>query len=325
MRVFVAGATGAIGRPLVTALVAARHEVVGMTTSDRGLKILHENGAEGVIADALDAEGVHAAMQRLRPDVVIEELTSLPKDYTPEAMRAAAARDHKLRLEGGRNLHNAAQACGVRCYIVQSTGFFYGPGPGLAAEAEPLAVDASPGIAGSVHTYMQIEQRVLGSPAMEGVALRYGFFYGPGTYHDPGIGSVSRQVRERMYPVIGSGAGVSSFVHVEDAAAATVAALESAPGVYNIVDDDPAELSIWLPAFARFLGAPPPLQISEEEAKASGADAVYYATRLRGALNERAKRQLGFAPRRLEWLSSAERSLLADRRHIHSVPLTSRA
>jgi nucleoside-diphosphate-sugar epimerase len=142
----------------------------------------------------------------------------------------------------------------------------------------------------------------LGSRDLPGVAMRYGFFYGPGTYHDPDSGSVSRQVREQKYPVVDSGAGVYSFIHVGDAAAATVAALESEPGIYNIVDDDPTEMRVWLPAFARFLGAPAPPQISGEAAQKLGPDALYYATRLRGASNERAKRTLGFRPRRLEWL-----------------------
>jgi len=305
MKVFVAGATGAIGQPLVSALVAARHEVVGMTSSERGLKVLQRYGAHGVVVNALDFGAVNAAIGRVRPDAVIEELTSLPKDYTPEAMRAAAERDRKLRLEGGQNVQHAAQTAGAKRYLVQSTGFFYGPGAGLASETDSLAVNASPGISGSVRTYLQIEKRVLGSQDLEGVALRYGFFYGPGTYHDPDTGSVTRQVRDQQYPVIGSGAGVYSFIHVEDAAAATVAVLESDPGVYNIVDDDPVEMSVWLPAFARFVAAPPPPHITEQQAQVLGPDAVYYATRLRGAQNDLAKRKLGFSPRRLEWLSKA--------------------
>ena len=185
-----------------------------------------------------------------------------------------------------------------------TTWFFYAPGKGLATETEPLASEASPGIAGSVRTYMQIEDRVLNARDLEGIALRYGFFYGPGTYQDPATGSVSQQVRERQYPVIGSGQGVFSFVHVEDAAVATVAALEADPGVYNVVDDDPSNMSIWLPAFAQFLGAPAPQEITEADAlRTAGADSVYYATRLRGASNGRAKQKLGFAPRKLEWLS----------------------
>jgi len=200
-------------------------------------------------------------------------------------------------------VHNAARAAGAECYIVESTGFFYGPGAGLATETDPLAINASPGIARSVQTYPPIEERVLGSRDLEGVALRYGFFYGPGTYHDPENGSITRQVREQEFPVVGSGVGVFSFVHVQDAASATVAALESDPGVYNIVDDDPSEMNIWLPASARFLGAPLPPHMSEEQAQTLGADAIYYSTHLRGAQNGIPKRRLGLAPRRLEWLS----------------------
>jgi nucleoside-diphosphate-sugar epimerase len=221
MKVFVAGATGAVGKPLISALLASRHEVVGMTSSARGLSVLQSYGADGVIVDAFDSGAVGVAIARVRPDAVIDELTSLPKDYTPEAMRAAAERDRRVRIEGGGNLHNAARAAGVKRYLVQSTGFFYGPGAGLATEADPLAVNATPGIAGSVRTYMQIEERVLGARDIKGTALRYGFFYGPSTYHDPDHGSVTQQVRQQEYSVIDSGAGVYSFIHVEDAAAAT--------------------------------------------------------------------------------------------------------
>lgn len=307
MKVLVAGATGAIGRPLVSALMAAGHEVIGMSSSENGARSLREKGAKGEVANVLDEHALLALVKRVKPEAVIDELTSLPKRYTPEEMRAAADRDRTVRLVGGRNLHNAARAAGAGRYIVQSTGFFYGPGEGLATEKDALAVNASAGVASSVRTYLQIEERVLGARDLPGVALRYGFFYGPGTYHDPVDGSVSQQVRERAYTVIGSGRGVFSFVHVEDAAAATVAALQGDPGVYNVVDDDPSEMSVWLPAFARFLGAPEPPHLSEEDAlEKAGADAVYYAMRLRGAANGLAKRKLGFAPRKLEWLSASK-------------------
>ena len=307
MKVFVAGATGAIGRPLVSALVAAGHEVIGMSTTEAGARHLREKGAEGEVVNAMDENAVLTVMNKVRPDAVIEELTSLPKNYTPEDMRAAAERDTNLHLLGGLNVQNAARTAGAKRYVVQSSGFFYGPGQGLATEKDALAVNASPGIAANVRTYLQIEERVLGDRNLQGVALRYGFFYGPGTYHDPVNGSVSEQVRAQSYPVIGAGRSVFSFVHVEDAAAATVAALECDPGVYNIVDDNSSEMSVWLPAFARFLGAPPPPHIAEEEAlKAEGADSVYYAMQLRGASNAYAKRELGFAPRRLEWLSTSK-------------------
>lgn len=306
MKVQVAGATGAIGRPLISALLSAGHVAVGMSSTELGVKSLRDQGADGVVANVLDAEAVHSAIARIRPDAVIEELTSLPKRYTPEDMRAAAGRDHKVRVEGGGNVHDAAKAAGVKRYIVQSTGFFYAPGTGLAVETDPLALDASPGVAASVRTYTQVERRVLGVSGPKGIALRYGFFYGPGTYHDPKEGSVSQQVREQKYPVIGSGSGVFSFVHVGDAAAATVAALEADPGIYNVVDDDPSTLAMWLPAFAHWLGAPAPPHITEEESRrAAGEDSVYYATRLRGASNASAKRHLRFAPRKLEWLTGS--------------------
>jgi len=301
MKVLVAGASGAIGRPLVAALAAAGHDVVGMAGSERGLEVLRARGIAGIAADALDAAAVAAAIARVRPEAVIEELTSLPKRYTQEEMRAASARDRELRLTGGRNVQNAAKAAGACRYLVQSTGFFYAPGPGLAAETDPLAFDASPAIAANVRAYAQVEQRVLGA-SMEGVALRYGFFYGPGTWF-VSDGDVAERVRQRQYPVSGSGKGVWSWVHVEDAAAATVAALEAAPGMYNVVDSDPSEMAVWLPAFARSVGAPDPPRLAEEDAlRAAGEDSLYYATRLRGASNEKAKRELGFRPRRLEWL-----------------------
>src|SRR5215468_9329321 len=190
MKVFVAGASGAVGRPLIAALVAAKHEVIGMTSRDAGITVLREMGAEGVVVNALDAEAVGAEIAKIRPDAIFDELTSLPKRYTPEEMRTAAPRDRRIRLEGGGNLHRAAIETGVKRYIVQSTGFFYGPGEGLASEGDPLAHDASPAVAGSVATYTQIENRVFSSSGLEGIALRYGFFYGPGTYHDPENGSM---------------------------------------------------------------------------------------------------------------------------------------
>ena len=302
MNIFLAGATGAIGRPLIARLLAQGHQVTGMTSSERGLAILGKIGAHGVLANALDVQAVRVAVERARPDIVIEELTSLPKHYTPEEMRAAAENDRQVRLEGGDNVYNAARAVGSRRYIVQSTGFFYAPGPGLATENDPLAANASTNVSASVRTYIQVEARVLRGKDLEGVALRYGFFYGPGTWFT-GNGDIADQVRERKYPIAGSGHGVWSWVHVEDAATATASAFECAPGVYNIVDDDPSPLSVWLPAFAAAVEAPEPPRITEQEAlQSAGPDFVYYATQLRGASNVKAKTEMGFAPRPLEWL-----------------------
>src|SRR5260370_12417830 len=171
--------------------MAAGHEVIGMSNSENGALSLREKGADGEVANGLDENAVLALVKRVKPDAVIDELTSLPKHYTPEEMRAAADRDRNLRLVGGRNVHNAAHAAGARRYIAQSTGFFYGPGEGLATEKDALAVNASPGVAGSVRTYMQIEERVLGARDLPGAALRYGFFDGPGTDTAPILGRVS--------------------------------------------------------------------------------------------------------------------------------------
>jgi nucleoside-diphosphate-sugar epimerase len=193
---------------------------------------------------------------------------------------------------------------GVCRYILQASGFWYEPGPGLADESAPLAVDASPGVAGSARTYLELESTAFRATGIDCVAMRYGFFYGPGTWYT-NTDDMGEQVRRRHVPIIGAGQGVSSFVHIDDAASATVAALECAPGPYNIVDDDPSPQHVWLPAFACACGAPEPLRVSEQEALAAfGADTVYYATRLRGASNQKARRELNFHPRRLEWLQT---------------------
>jgi nucleoside-diphosphate-sugar epimerase len=191
----------------------------------------------------------------------------------------------------------------VRRYLQQSSGFFLKAGAGtLADESSPLDVNASPSVAASARTYAELEARLFGSSAIEGVALRYGFFYGPKTWYYPG-GAAANMVMRRENPVVGKGEGVSSFVHIDDAAEATAAALAAPPGVYNIVDDDPSPQAVWLPTFAKFVGAPEPPRMSEAEVTAiAGEDAVYYATKLSGASNAKARRVLGWKPRRLEWL-----------------------
>jgi 2-alkyl-3-oxoalkanoate reductase len=300
MKIFVAGASGAIGQPLIAELIRKGHTVTGMTQSEAGAAKLRSYGAEATIANALDATAVEAALSASGAEIVIDELTSLPK--TPSELPAYAARDRKLRVEGGGNLHRAALACGVRRYIQQSSGFFLDAEDGLADENSKLAVNASPGVAASAQTYAHLEQRVLESP-IEGVALRYGFFYGPNTWYHPD-GGAAEEIRKQLFPVIEGGTGKWSFVHIEDAAHATVAALTADPGTYVVVDDDPSTVSVWLPKFASFIGAPAPTVITEEQARqATGEDAVYYQMKLSGASNAKAKTKLGFTPRRLEWLN----------------------
>ena len=300
MRVLIGGATGAIGRPLIGALRDRGHVVFALARSPNAARAVAALGAEAVLADVLDAAAVRAAVARARPEAVINELTALPRRYTEAEMAASAERDRQVRIEGNKNLLAALPEAGVRRYLLQSSGFWYGPGAGLAKEDEPFAFAASPAVATGTRRYAELEQTAAAA-CSEFVALRYGFFYGPGTWFDS-AGDMGEQVRRQQVPVIGEGQGVSSWVHIDDAAAATAAALECAPGAYNVVDDDPAPQRRWLPAFARAVGAPPPPQVSETQALAAfGADAVYYATRLRGAANGKAKRELDFRPRRLEW------------------------
>jgi nucleoside-diphosphate-sugar epimerase len=302
VNVFVAGASGAIGRPLIAELVRRGHAVTGMTRSDAGARALADLGAAVARVSAFDAEGVGRAVRESRAEVVVDQLTALPA--TQREMAEAAAGDRKLPLDGGGNLLRAARAAGVRRYVQQASAFFLRPGDGLADESEGLAVDASPRVAASARTYAELEERVLTSGGVEGVVLRYGFFYGPGTWYHP-EGAAADQVRRQEVPVVGTGGGVWSWVHVDDAARATIDVLTALPGVYHVVDDDPSPVSVWLPAFARAAGAPPPPAVGEAEARAAfGDDAVYYGTRLRGASNAKAKRLLGFAPRRLEWLDA---------------------
>jgi nucleoside-diphosphate-sugar epimerase len=303
MKFFVAGGTGVIGRPLVAELLAKGHTIVALTRSPEQAPALVEKGIEPAIADVFDPDAMKAVLSRVQPEVVIEQLTALPRSYTREAMSAAAPLNNRIRLEGGANVLAAAKAAGVRRYLRQSIAFWAVPGDGLADEETPLAFDASPAVAGDARLVTELEHRLLGSADIEGIALRYGFFYGPGTWFNPD-GDVAKQVRQQQFPIVGNGEGVWSWLHIEDAAIATVAAAEHGnPGTYIIANDQPLPVREWLPAFAKFLNAPPPPQISIEDAlKTGGADAVYYGTQMRGVSNAKAKRELNFQPRPLEWI-----------------------
>src|SRR5271169_4215697 len=229
MRVFVAGASGALGEPLIAELLERGHSVVGMTTSEARANNLEGQGAEAVIVNAFDAPAVETALRRSKAEVVIDELTSLPKAQSD--MPKYAAGDRKLRIEGGGNLLRAAHVSGVRRYLQQSSGFFLKAAAGsLADESSPLDVNGSPSVAESARTYTELEARLFSSTVIEGVALRYGFFYGPRTWYHPGA-AAANMVMQQQNPVVGRGEGVSSFVHINDAAIATVASLAGEPGV----------------------------------------------------------------------------------------------
>jgi 2-alkyl-3-oxoalkanoate reductase len=303
VKIFVAGGTGAIGRPLIAGFLARGHALVALTRSSERAQALVEQGIEPAVADVFDTDAVKAVVRRARPEIVIEQLTALPRTYTRQSLSAAADFNTRIRLEGGANVLAAAQAAGVRRYLRQSIGFWAAPGLGLADEETPLAFDASPAVAADARIVTELENRLLTTRNLEGIVLRYGFFYGPGTWFNPD-GDVARQVREQQFPIVGNGEGVWSWLHIEDAAIATVSAAERGnPGIYLIANDQPLAVREWLPAFARWLNAPPPPHISVEDVlRTTGADAVYYGTRMRGLSNAKAKRELAFHTRRLEWV-----------------------
>jgi 2-alkyl-3-oxoalkanoate reductase len=305
MKIFIAGATGAVGLPLVRVLCALGHQMTGMTRAGAGVDLLRELGARPSHADAFDARAVWSAIEAASPDVVIDQLTWLPAN--PADIIKSMPNDTRLHREGGANLLAAAQDLGVSRYIVQSRGFYLdAPAGQLADETARLRYDAPGEVGDSARTIGEYEDKVLASPSLDGVVLRYGFFYGPGTWYRPG-GAIADQVRKGEAAIIGEGHAVWSFVHIDDAIAATVAALTAEPGVYNVVDDDPLPVAEWLPAFARWVDAPQPPRVSVEDAlKAVGEEAVYYHTRLTGASNKRAKTKLGFTPRPLLWKNRAD-------------------
>lgn len=299
MKIFVAGATGAIGLPLVRVLRALGHEVTGVTRAGAGADRLRELGAKVSFADAFDAAAVHAAIAAASPDVVIDQLTWLPAD--PADIIKSMPNDTRLHAEGGANLLQAAKSLGVKRYIMQSRGFYLDAEPGtLANESARLRYKAPGEIGASARVIGAYEDAVMNAP-LEGVVLRYGFFYGPGTWYRPD-GAIAMQACKGDASIIGQGNAVWSFVHIDDAIAATVAAVTGEPGVYNVVDDDPLPVSTWLPAFARWVSAPAPTRVSAENAlRVAGEEAVYYHTGLTGASNHAAKEKLGFTPRPLLW------------------------
>jgi nucleoside-diphosphate-sugar epimerase len=232
MKVLVAGATGAIGKALLSCLRDAGHELFALVRSQKGNGEAAAKGADEVVADVLDAGSVLDAVRHIKPDVIINELTSLPKHYTPEEMKAAGPRDKELRMKGNANLLAAARVANCGGYVLQSAAFWYAPGPGLADETVSLALDSSPAVAAGSRTYADLEAAAQES-GLHAVILRYGFFYGPGTWFTQD-GDVGEQVRRREVPVIGKGEGIWNWVHIDDAAAATCAALHADAGVCKV-------------------------------------------------------------------------------------------
>ncbi len=304
-----AGATGAIGRPLVRQLVEAGHEVTGTTRSEERAERLREQGAQAAVLDALDDEALGAAVREARPEALVNQLTDLPREFRP---RYGYGRTSELRTRGTRTMIEAGRAAGARRIVAQSIAFLYVPtGDWVKDEDAPTTTSAvAPGRFGkAADETLEMERLVVEAEGMEGLALRYGFFYGPGSWFAQGT-KLAKAYRRRMSPIVGSGEGVFSFIHVEDAASAAVAALErGAPGVYNVTDDEPAPANEWMPQFARAVcGKPPrrvPLWVGRLVAGFNGQAMVT----MRGASNDKAKQELGWAPRYASWRQGFQEGL----------------
>jgi nucleoside-diphosphate-sugar epimerase len=304
MRIFVAGAGGAVGARLVPMLVAGGHDVVAMTRSPRKADSLRAMGAEPAIADGLDRGAVMKAVMRAEPEVVIHQMTALGQMKSMKRFDDEFAVTNRLRTEGTDHLIEAARAAGARRLIAQSYGSwnYERAGTGLKSEDDPLDPDPPANQRRSLEAIRHLERAVRDAPDLEGIALRYASFYGPGT----GIardGDIVEMVAKRRLPIVGDGAGVWSFVHVDDVASATVAAIDrGAPGIYNVADDEPAPVAQWLPALAQAIGAKAPRRVPVWLGRlAIGEVGVSMMTRIRGASNAKARRELGWTPRYATW------------------------
>jgi nucleoside-diphosphate-sugar epimerase len=303
MRVFVAGATGAMGKQLVPRLVKAGHHVIGMTRTESKQSALWELGAEPVVADALDPEQVAEAVARTQPEVIVHQLTAI-RGFDTRHFDREFALTNRLRTEGTDHLLSAGRAVGVQRFIAQSYAAwpYARTGGPVKTEDDPLDPTPPREMRESLAAIRHLEEAVVGADWTEGIVLRYGAFYGPGTSMFPGAESFEI-VRKRKFPVVGDGRGVWSFVHIADAAEATVAAVErGTPGIYNVVDDEPAPVAEWLPALAQRIGAPTPWRVPKLVGRVLAGEAgAVMMTEIRGASNAKAKRDLGWVPSHESW------------------------
>jgi nucleoside-diphosphate-sugar epimerase len=311
MKVFVAGATGVLGRVLVPQLVARGHEVVGMTRSASKQDLVRSLGARPVVADALDPDAVAQAVASAEPEVIVHELTALSGPMSlrdarhPERFRGAIM-TNRLRMEGTDHLLAAGRAVGARRFVAQSFGAFRWARTGrpVLTEADPLDPNPPASLRTVVEGLLYLERAVTSIEWGEGLVLRYGGFYGPGTSISLAADAVmAAPIRKRRFPIVGDGGGVFSQIHIDDAAAATAIAVEHGqPGIYNIVDDEPAPVREWLPVLASALDAKPPRRIPRWLGRlAAGEAATLTMTEVKGASNAKAKRELGWQPRYPSW------------------------
>ena len=303
MRIFVAGATGAMGKQLVPRLVTAGHRVIGMTRTESKQDALSALGAEPVLADALDPEQVADVVAQAQPDVTVHQLTAIATLDLRHFDRDFAL-TNRLRTEGTDHLLSAGRAVGVERFIAQSyTSWPYArTGGAVKREDDPLDPTPAREMRESLAAIRHLEAAVTGADWTEGIVLRYGGFYGPGTSMSPG-GEQLEMIRKRKFPVVGSGRGMWSFVHIADAAEATVLAVEHGQrGIYNVVDDEPAPVAEWLPAMAESIGAPRPWHVPRFVGRLLAGEAgAVMMTETRGASNAKAKRDLGWEPRHPSW------------------------
>ncbi len=285
----------------------AGHEVTGTTRKEDSASLIRDLGAEPVIVDMFDPDAVKQAVAAAQPEVVIHQLTSIPQAMNPKRIAEEFATNNRLRREGTRNLVDAAKAAGARRIVAQSFGQAYAPGPGgLRVETDPLAVE----IGDIVQAIADLEQAVTQTEGIEGIAFRYGYFYGPGTGY-ASDGAQAEALRKRRLPIVGKGGGVHSFIHVDDAAAAAVRALDQgSPGIYNVADDDPAPVTEWVPYLAEVLGAPKPRSVPVFIARWFGGEyGVNFMTRSQGISNEKAKRELALGLRYASWRQGFKEAL----------------
>jgi 2-alkyl-3-oxoalkanoate reductase len=304
MRIFIAGAGGAVGRRMVPMLLAAGHEVVGTTHSANKADAIRQLGAEPVVLDAFDAQAVRQAVAKAAPDAVVHQMTALSGPQDMRHFDRTFALTNRLRTEGTDILLAAARAAGTRRFVVQSfTGWTNErTGGPVKTEADPFDPHPAASTVQTMAAIRHLESTVEGAKDVGGIVLRYGLLYGPGTSIGTG-GDILEVLRKRRMPVIGGGAGVWSFLHVEDAASAAVAAIDStATGIYNIVDNDPAPAAEWLPYLAEAIGAKPPMRVPGWlVGPMVGGFLMAMMTSVRGSSNAKARRDLGWQPRYGSW------------------------
>jgi nucleoside-diphosphate-sugar epimerase len=306
MKIFLAGATGALGRQLLPRLVERGHEVTGMTRSESKQWLVRDLGGLPVVADALDPGSVAEAVTRAAPEVIVHQLTAIPR--APDMRRFARdfAQTNRLRTEGTDHLLAAGRAAGVQRFVAQSyaPGIFARDGGPVKTEEDPLDTSPPDQVRATIEAIRHLEKAVTGADWTDGVVLRYGYFYGPGTTISLGSeGTLVQAIRKRQLPLVGDGGGVWPFVHIEDAAEATVSAIEGrGHGVYHVVDDEPAPVAEWLPAAADAVGADAPRRVPRWMGRLfAGEFATVMMTEARGASNAKAKRHLAWAPRHASW------------------------